>query len=295
MFSLRGVGVLVTRPEPQALPLCRLLEAQGAIAVRFPVMNIQPLEDRHELLTRLGTLENFDLVIFTSANAVRYGASLLAQTRDLAHTRDATRAQDPTRMQDLAQRRAPAQAHPVPKKREFVLAAIGPATARALDEAGHRVSITPDRGFDSENLLRHPQLERLSGQRILLVKGNQGRELLQQELTRRGAEVVTAEVYKRQRAVPTAAALEDLKAKVAAGAIHVITATSLEIAANLLALATPALRSDLDGLHWLVPGARVAQGMRELGLSAPLLEADSADDHDLLAAIVRWRSSVSGA
>ena len=74
-----------------------------------------------------------------------------------------------------------------------------------------------------------------------------------------------------------------------------ITATSLEIARNLLHIAGCDLRREFERVHWVVPGERMARGVRELGLSAPLVQADSADDHDLVAALVRWRSSVSGA
>jgi hypothetical protein len=60
-------------------------------------------------------------------------------------------------------------------------------------------------------------------------------------------------------------------------------------------MAGPALRREFERVHWLVPGARVAAGVRECGLSAPLLQAESAEDQDLVAALVRWRSSASGA
>jgi hypothetical protein len=69
----------------------------------------------------------------------------------------------------------------------------------------------------------------------------------------------------------------------------------LEIAGNLLRLATPALRDEFERAHWLVPGERIAAGLRKLGLSSPLVLAESAEDHDLVAALIRWRSSVSGA
>jgi hypothetical protein len=46
---------------------------------------------------------------------------------------------------------------------------------------------------------------------------------------------------------------------------------------------------------WLVPGQRVAAALREHGLRAPLLLSESAEDQDLLAALLRWRSSASGA
>jgi uroporphyrinogen-III synthase len=118
---------------------------------------------------------------------------------------------------------------------------------------------------------------------------------LQEQLTLRGAQVTVADVYKRERADPGAVALRALEASLAAGEIHIITATSAEIAANLLAMTTPALRREFDRVHWLVPGARVAGAVREGGVLAPILQADTAEDQDLVAAIIRWRSSVSGA
>jgi uroporphyrinogen-III synthase len=257
MPALQGVGVLVTRPGPQATALCRLLEAAGATAFRLPAIDIRPLADAGALTSRLGPLDAFHLVIFTSANAVRFGASLLGRERGLT------------------------------------LAAIGPATARALAEAGFS-ALTPAGGFDSESLLRHPALSHCAGRRVLLVKGAHGRELLQEELTRRGAEVSVAEVYRRERVQHDAAAIAALETRFAAGEIQVITATSVEIAAALLDLATPALRRGFDRAHWVVPGARVAGALRERGVKAPVLQAKTAEDHDLLAAVELWRAGESG-
>jgi uroporphyrinogen-III synthase len=251
------------------MPLCRLLESYGATTLRLGVIEIKPLKDRRVLAEQVGVLEKFDVILFTSANAVRFGVSFLDQKRDLT------------------------------------LAALGPATSRALNQAGYRVAIQPGDSFDSEGLLSHPRLERVAGHRILIIKGTHGRDLLQQELTRRGATVICAEVYERVPAILSAAALAAVQERFASGEIQVITATSLEIGAALLKLAplgvaplglgSLELRSEFERAHWLVPGERVASGLRELGLEAPLLQADSAEDQDLAAALIRWRSSVSGA
>jgi uroporphyrinogen-III synthase len=256
MPALQGVGVLVTRPEHQALPLCRLLEAQGAKTQRLPALEIEALGAPAQQRSRIP--ERIDLIIVVSANAVRFGAHLLAQG-------------------------------------EAALAAIGPATAHALAEVGHDATILPAEGSDSEALLAHPGLGQLAGRRVLLVKGQGGRDLLARQLTARGAEVHTVDVYRRVPAVPPAARLEELQRRLRAGDLQVITATSLEIAASLLGLGGPALRAEFEKLQWLVPGARVAHGVRELGLQAPLLQAGSARDQDLVAALLRWRSSASGA
>ena len=259
MLALHDLGVLITRPSQQAAPLCRLFEAEGAVVTRFPAVDIRPLAVGRAGAAPHGAPGDFDLIIFSSANAVRYGAALLEERRDLP------------------------------------LAAIGPATARALNQAGYRVSVSPDAGFDSESLLSHPQLVSVAGHRVLLVKGQGGRELLEQELTRRGASVTLAEVYRRECPAPTAGQLAALEARFERREIQVITATSAEIGHNLLALASPALRRYFDAVHWVVPGARVTDSLREGGLAAPLLRASSAEDQDLVTAVVRWRSSVSGA
>jgi uroporphyrinogen-III synthase len=256
--TLHGVGVLVTRPELQAMPLCRLLESLGATTLRLPAVEIRSLKDRRALTEHLGVLENFDVIVFTSANAVRFGVAFLGQKRDLT------------------------------------LAALGPATSRALNQAGYRVAIQPD-SFDSEGLLMHPRLEHVTGHRILIITGTGGRDLLQQEFTRRGATVVCADVYERVPATPSAAVLQTVQERFTAGELQVITATSLEIGAALLKLAPLELRGEFERVHWLVPGERVATGLRKLGLKAPLLKADSAEDQDLVAALMRWRSSVSDA
>lgn len=256
---LQGTGVLVTRPEFQAMPLCRLLESLGAATLRLPAVEIKPCVGRRALTEQLGPLENFDVILFTSANAVRFGVALLDQKRDLT------------------------------------LAALGPATSRALNQAGYRVAIQPSEAFDSEGLLSHPRLEHVAGHRILIIKGTRGRDLLQQELTRRGAAVLCAEVYERVPASFSAAALESVRARFAADELQVITATSLEIGAALLHVAPSGLRGEFQRAHWLVPGERVAAGLRQLGLKAPLLQAESAEDQDLAGALVRWRAGLSDA
>ncbi len=294
MRALQGVGVLVTRPELQAAPLCDLLEAQGATAIRFAALSIRPVADAGAKMSRSDPLETFDVIVFTSANAVRFSAPWLGPPlRDFALGDSALRdpAQRDATLHDAAAPDAALRSH----GHAPILAALGPATARALRQAGFPTAIVPVEGFDSEGLLLRPELRDIAGRRVLIVKGIGGREVLQEELARRGARVIAAAVYTRERTVHTPESLATLQASFAADAIQVITATSVEVAANLLESATPALRREFDRVHWLVPSARVAAALRDKGVAAPILQADSAEDHDLVAAIMRWRSSVSGA
>jgi uroporphyrinogen-III synthase len=258
MAPLHGIGVLVTRPTQQAMPLCRLLESQGAHTMRLPALEIKPC-DASQAGAHFGAIEAFDFVVFTSANAVRFGSPLLQRSG------------------------------------AATLAAIGPATARALTDRGYAVALLPEHGFTSEALLAEPRFGDLAGQRILLIKGAGGRPTLEQELTRRGAEVFAIDVYQRVAANPSAAELATVHAAFAADRLHVITATSLDVGQRLLDIVPAELHAQLQKAHWLVPSERVAAGLRERGLHAPLLRAASAEDQDLVAALGRWRSGASRA
>jgi uroporphyrinogen-III synthase len=249
----------VTRPEQQATPLCRLLEAQAAATFRLPAIEVKAIANRRSLSLRLGPLERFDLIVFVSANAVRFGAMLLDQRRDLS------------------------------------LAAIGPATARALNQAGYRVAIVPSAGYDSESLLADPRLAYLTGKRVLLVKGRSGRELLGAELARRGASVEAAEVYERSPVIATAADLRRAEDGLRSAEIRVVTATSLEIGENTLRMASPPLLELLREAHWLIASERIASGLARWDLRRAAILAASAEDQDLVAALLRWRAGESAA
>ncbi|HLW26043.1 MAG TPA: uroporphyrinogen-III synthase, partial [Steroidobacteraceae bacterium] len=119
--------------------------------------------------------------------------------------------------------------------------------------------------------------------------------LLEEELKRRGGEVVAVDVYRRVRAQPSEEELAALAAELEADAVQAITVTSVEVGEGLLALATPELHGALERIVWVVPGERVAAALRERGVKAPLLIAASAEDQALVAALKRWRAGESGA
>lgn len=253
MGPLAGLGVLVTRPEHQAHGLCQLIEAQEGSALRFPALAIRAVPGLAGVRAALGPIDRYHLVIFVSANAVRFGGDLLAQRRDLA------------------------------------LAAVGRATAQALNTAGHRVSVVPTEGADSEALLALPRLQHMSGQRVLIVRGRGGRELIAETLATRGAEVTYAEVYEREPARPTPAALATLEELWRHGAINVYTATSSELLEALLGIVTPRCRELMDSTALLTGAARVADLAARRGLGSPVVLAERQDDEALVAALVSWR------
>jgi uroporphyrinogen-III synthase len=248
--KLQGLNVWVTRPEHQAEPLCELIEAQGGKALRLPLLSIQPPDEPATARALLARLAEFDDVIFTSINAVQQGVAL-----------------------------APKNAQ-WPKRR----ICIGPGTARALEDAGLGKALTPATGSTSEDVLALPALQHVRGQRVLVVKGEGGRDLLQRTLSNRGAVVEEAEVYRRAAAEFTPKQLESLVSD-----IDAIVVTSGEALEHLASLASQ--RSALFALQLVVPSERVVQMAQDLGfISTPLIPAHISD-HDILDTLCDWHAA----
>ena len=166
--SLLGLGVLVTRPQGQAETFCRLIEEQGGTTIRFPVLEITTPSDPTPLEALISTLDQFDLAIFISINAVEW--TLKAIRRDHRELPDSLR-----------------------------LAVIGPTTARALEALGHPPHLMPPPPYNSESLLALPEMEQVTGRRVIIFRGEGGREHLAETLRSRGAVVEYAEAYRRVR------------------------------------------------------------------------------------------------
>ena len=145
---LAGKRILVTRPAAQAATLAALIEEQGGEAICFPLLTIAPADDAQPLLQAIDHLDDYALAIFISPNAVDFSVPQLLARRNWPDALSA--------------------------------AAIGPGTVAQL--AGHGIGpvIAPAQRFDSEALLERPELqgERVAGQKVLILRGNGGRELL---------------------------------------------------------------------------------------------------------------------
>lgn len=247
MNPLAGRGVLVTRPVHQAEPLCKRLEARGARPIRFPVLAIAPPADVESARERLARLADYHLVVFISVNAVEQAATLSGGL-----------------------------------PRGLRAAVVGRASARALRERGIGPVLQPEQGADSEALLALPELKALAGQRILIVRGEGGRELLADTLRARGAIVEYAEVYRRVRPDVDPEALPALWR---AHRIDAVTATSNETLGNLYELAGPVGRDPLRATPLVVVSPRAATLAAELGWTAPVRVAASAEDAAMVVAL----------
>lgn len=179
-LPLTGTTILVTRAAGQSSEFCQLLQQQGAVVIEMPALAITPPSSWFALDEAIANLHTFNWLILTSTNGVDYFFS---------------------RLQDKG-------------KSSQILAAIkiavvGKKTAASLAEYGVSPDFIPP-NFVADSLVEHFP-EQLPNQKILFPRVETGgREVLVQELTAKGAEVVEVPAY--QSGCPSAIAPEVLQA-----------------------------------------------------------------------------------
>ena len=251
---LQGVGVLVTRPRTQAAELVNAIENAGGKAWCFPVLEIAPFEAL-DIQNSVSHLGRPDIVIFISRNAVEYGI----------------------RFTDGAK-----------------IAVIGPATARAVEAAGRVVDIAPAGGYDSEHLLAEPELRDVDGKRVRIIRGTDGRELLADQLKKRGASVEYLSVYERRLPEIDADSLADIEAQWRQGLINVVTVMSVQSLSNLVKLLPDWCVGQLEETPLVTPAGRVIkEALGRFPASRPILAPGPGAD-DMVQAIIALQSSDSG-
>lgn len=243
MTALNGTRVLVTRPEHQAENLCRLIEEQGGIAVRLPTLAIVECDDLLAIQKTLAHLDSFQWLIFISANAVNF----------------ALKANDGK----------------IPQLKTLHIAAIGKATANTLAMSGINVDLTPEPPYNSEALLATPAMQSMQGQRVLIIRGEGGREELANSLRNRGADVDYLNVYKR--IIPSVdnanviALLEQHR-------LDIITVTSAEVLQNLLIMLDATHHRQLFSLPLVVVSDRIKQLATALGFKRIAVASSPSDE-----------------
>ena len=252
--TLKGVSVLVTRPAAQAQELVDGIEHYGGEAIRFPVIQIVPRDDA-SVAVEVAALQDPDVVILVSRNAVQYGLPFVANGK---------------------------------------VAAIGPATTAALNAAGCRVDIQPAAGFDSEHLLIEPGLNDVAGKIVRIIRGNGGRELLAETLRQRGAHVEYLSVYSRETPDYSRLQLEDVEARWREVGIDAVTLMSVESVQNLSTLLPTWCKNQLHRSSLVAPAARVLKVALETfpGSSATL--AAGPQTSDIIDAIISLGQTAPG-
>jgi uroporphyrinogen-III synthase len=231
--ALQGRHVVVTRPAGQADHLAQAIAALGGRPVIFPVLEITDLPDITPLLDVALRLDGYDLAVFISANAAAKALDVI-----------------------LPRRIWPASLR---------VATMGKSSERELARYGITDIIAPSLRFDSEALLELPELQQMVGKRVLIFRGDGGRELLGDTLAARGAAVEYVECYRRRQPQTDPAPLFNLWQN---GELDAVTVTSSEGLRNLFAMIGPLGQAWLRQTPLFAPHLRIAEQARALGLTA---------------------------
>jgi len=236
-LPLSGVRILVGRARHQAGTLSGELRERGATVLEIPFIEIRPPRSFKPLDSALQNLAAYDWLILTSVNGVealwrRLGKLRLRKT-SLRHTR---------------------------------IAAIGPATKKAMEQRGVKVDVVP-KEYVAESVVRSLR-RRVKGKRVLLVRARVARDVIPRELRKAGAKVDVVEAY--ETVVPLAsrkrlrAALNNPRRRP-----HVITFTSSSTVRNFLAL-LQTRKPNLAGIRLASIGPVTSSTLRERGLHADI-------------------------
>lgn len=238
MTNCNACPVIITRPLAQAVSLAQRVTSSGRTALVFPLLEIQPLSDTTALRTVLNDVERYAMVMFVSPNAIEAAFSII--------------------------RKWPAQ---------VMIAVVGEGSRAALAQHGITSANTkiispldPHR-TDSETLLAALDLEALQGKRVLIVRGETGRELLADALLAHDIEVERVTAYKRVAPALTAENRKKLQHLLDCDGEWVIT--SSEALRNLMRMVEQVAHDagvvKMQRQKIIVPHLRIAETARALG------------------------------
>ncbi len=247
MQSISNPGVLITRPADQLDEVSTLIEQGPARAIPFPLLDIVPIPQDSTADGKVLNSDQYQLAIFISRNAVRLGVPILMDSW-----------------------------HGLPQ--HILWLGVGRSTAAEMSRCDI-TGIFPELA-SSEGVLSMPETQGVTGKRVLIIRGEGGRELLAATLRQRGAQVDYLEVYRRKKHPWTPAQLMHLLTEERVRAAVVTSGEALQYFSELAGTAS-------RDLTLLVPSARLMDLARQLGFDRIRL-TDGADSGALASGIAKW-------
>ncbi|CAA0080403.1 Uroporphyrinogen-III synthase [BD1-7 clade bacterium] len=233
---MTAIKILVTRPQAQNTSFLNAISELGDEALVLPMLAIEPLTASNaasslaQIKARVLDLAHYHHVIFISTNAVDIGCQWFDQYWPQTPVLPAWYA-------------------------------IGKATAKTM--GGHGLPAREgDSTMNSEALLALPELQMLDGQKVLIVRGEGGRDHLKSVLQDRGAKVDYLEVYRRR----SLSYPQGTTTKLIENGMDIVTVTSGETIQALLdqAMIDGTTQQILE-IPVIVPGIRLENLAREHG------------------------------
>ena len=250
------LNCLVTRPAHQSGPLNQLLTNAGFNPINFPTIAIVAASPTPFLRDLQENIKHYDLVLFVSRNAVDFSFKFLDSSR-------------------------------LPASLQFGV--IGKGSWLALKKQGIESQLIPANSYNSEGLLESPGLQQMIDRRVLIMRGQEGRNLLGDTLRERGARVDYCEVYRRQ--LPAVSA-QDYAKLVAGHDPDIVIFTSAEGIKNCFQLVSEEQARQLRELPWLLISDRMRETARDLGHNGEIIIADGASVQGIMLALRQWRKSI---
>jgi uroporphyrinogen-III synthase len=258
---LSNLRVLVGRARHQANALSSGLRALGAEVIEIPFIEIRRLRSYQLFDEALQRIADYDWLILTSVNGVD---ALAARMQDMGIA--------PTSLKHLN------------------IAAVGPATRKAIEKLGLKVAVVPER-YVAESVVESLR-EKVEGKRVLLTRAKVARDVIPRELRKVGARVDVVKAY--ETVVPKASkarlqvVMSDPKQRP-----HVITFTSSSSVTNFVQLLgrrghpphTSPSHAVFDGTKFASIGPVTSATLREFGLPVHV-EAEEYTIPGLIQAIV---------
>jgi uroporphyrinogen-III synthase len=256
---LRGIRVLVGRARHQAGALSSELRQRGAEVIEIPFIEIRKPKSFQPLDAALKTLGTYNWLILTSVNGVEAMWDRMERIREGHDFSRAVRTSKSTA----------ALAAESPLLR---IAAIGPATKKAIEQRGAKVHVVP-KEYVAESVVRSLK-KKVKGKRVLLVRAKVARDVIPRELSKAGAHVDVVEAY--ETVVPQSsrarlrATLKSPKKRP-----HVVTFTSSSTVRNFVELLGPRQTSKtrslaLAEIRMASIGPVTSSTLREQGLAVDI-------------------------
>jgi uroporphyrinogen-III synthase len=240
--------ILITRTPERSSELAATLQAEGATVLSIPAIEIIPPESYGPLDEALACLDKFDWIVFTSAHSVE----VFAERRD-------------------------------PSVSPRHIAAIGPATAKAIERLGLPVTLVPS--VQVAESLADSLVPHAEGTNFLLIRAAEARQVLPAALIQAGARLTVVEAYRNRIPLESAPRLRELFAS----PTHypdAISFTSASTARNLIALLEVSGLTLPTGIVLASIGPITSQALRDLGLE-PTVEAGKATIAELAQALIK--------
>ncbi len=254
---LTGIRVLVGRARRQAGALSAELRKRGAQVLEIPFIEIRKPRSFRPLDDALKNLETYDWLILTSVNGVE---AMWARIEKLNVRNDSGRVPEVTRAKTTGRKKADSTA-------EYIhIAAIGPATRKAIEQRGVRVDVVP-KEYVAESVVRSLKAK-VGGKRVLLVRAKVARDVIPRELRKAGAHVDVVEAYEtvvpRNSRRRLQAALKSPKQRP-----HVVTFTSSSTVRNFVELLGKNSKL-LGGIQMASIGPVTSGTLREFGFAVDI-------------------------